>query len=443
MVRIEVPNTKVAQDLILSYNKQKINFECHDTKYLLKMFKCRRFFCLENDVKLLYDTKVSPNDFHLFMEVVDEFDFINDKHLMQTIKKNIPLDYDLNKFSLEFINELQFNDYLIIAGSGDHRIKVWDAYTGQLLNTLVDHTSDVRSVALSSDNLRIASHGLDHNISIWDAQTGKLLNTWNSHTKMILSVAFSPDNLKIASGSCDNCIKIWNAQSGQLLNVLNGHTSSVFSVVFSTDNLRIASGSLDHSIKIWDAHSGQLLNTLNGLNMKHSVDCREATSHTNWVRSVAFSPDNLKIVSGSDDASIKIWDAYTGQLLDTLIDPSLGSPKSHTRWIRNVAFSPDNLKIISGSDDYNIKIWDAHSGSLLNTLTDDTNIILCVTFSPDGLKIASGSCDKIIKIWDAQTGQLLNTLIGHTDWIYSVAFSNLIIHPIDVKLKNYINNLKQ
>jgi hypothetical protein len=86
-IRIEVPNTKVARDLILSFNKHNINFECHEIRYLLEMFKCKRFFCLENDVKLLYDIKVSFDDFDLFMEVVDEFDFVNDKRLIRTIKK--------------------------------------------------------------------------------------------------------------------------------------------------------------------------------------------------------------------------------------------------------------------------------------------------------------------------------------------------------------------
>jgi hypothetical protein len=68
----------------------------------------------------LYNIKVSSGDFGLFMQIVEEFDFVNDTHLMRTIKKNIPLDYDLNNFSIEFINELQLHgDHLIISGSSD------------------------------------------------------------------------------------------------------------------------------------------------------------------------------------------------------------------------------------------------------------------------------------------------------------------------------------
>ncbi|MEE0888922.1 MAG: hypothetical protein U0L57_01780, partial [Bacteroidales bacterium] len=66
--------------------------------------------------------------------------------------------------------------------------------------------------------------------------------------------------------------------------------------------------------------------------------------------SVAFSPDGTKIISGSvDDATVKIWDANTGECLKTL--------KEHLDSVWSVAFSPDGTKIISGSADYTIKIW--------------------------------------------------------------------------------------
>jgi len=84
--------------------------------------------------------------------------------------------------------------------------------------------------------------------------------------------------------------------------------------------------------------------------------------------------------------------------------------KSHTNWVRSVAYSPDNLRIVSSSDDDSIKIWDAHSYQLLNTLNGHTNMVNSVVFSPNNLSIASGSCDNTIIIWDAHSGQLLNTL---------------------------------
>ena len=67
------------------------------------------------------------------------------------------------------------------------------------------------------------------------------------------------------------------------------------------------------------------------------------------VFSVAFSPDGTKIISDSLDGTIKIWDANTGECLETL--------EGHSKSVYSVAFSPDGTKIISGSDDDTIKIW--------------------------------------------------------------------------------------
>ena len=74
---------------------------------------------------------------------------------------------------------------------------------------------------------------------------------------------------------------------------------------------------------------------------------------------MVFSPDSSKIISGSDDKTVKIWDALSGQLDNTLTD--------HNSWIWSVAFSPDSSKIVSGSRENTIKIWDALSGRLIHT----------------------------------------------------------------------------
>jgi WD40 repeat protein len=71
--------------------------------------------------------------------------------------------------------------------------------------------------------------------------------------------------------------------------------------------------------------------------------------HSNYVNSVAYSPDGSKIISSSNDDTVKIWDANTGQCLKTL--------EGHIETVNSVAFSPDGTKIISGSDDKTVKIW--------------------------------------------------------------------------------------
>ena len=107
--------------------------------------------------------------------------------------------------------------------------------------------------------------------------------------------------------------------------------------------------------------------------------------HSDGVASVAYSPDGTKIISGSDDYTIKIWDANTGQCLKTL--------EGHSLFVNSVAYSPDGTKIISGSDDNTIKIWDANTGECLKTFEGHSESVNSVAYSPDGTKIISGSFD--------------------------------------------------
>ena len=187
----------------------------------------------------------------------------------------------------------------------------------------------------------------------------------------------------------------------KLLKTLEEHIKLVWSVAYSPDGKKIVSGSDDKTIKIWNANTGQCLKTLEG--------------HSYFVNSVAFSPDGKKIVSGSYGGTIKIWNANTGKCLKTL--------NGHTYSVESVAYSPDGRKIISGSRDKTIKIWDANTGQCLQTLWGHTGSVESVAYSLDGTKIISGSLDKNIKIWNANIGQCFKTLNGHSDNVFSVSYS--------------------
>ena len=110
----------------------------------------------------------------------------------------------------------------------------------------------------------------------------------------------------------------------------------ISSVAFSKDGAKIVSGSLEKSVQVWDASTGATLQQLNG--------------HTDRVNSVAFSHDGIHIVSGSDDKSVRVWDASTGAALQQL--------NGHTGLVRSVAFSNNDTHIVSGSDDRSVRVWD-------------------------------------------------------------------------------------
>jgi WD40 repeat protein/tRNA A-37 threonylcarbamoyl transferase component Bud32 len=284
------------------------------------------------------------------------------------------------------------------------------------LRTLKVQTLSVRSLAFSPDGSRLASGSLDGSIKVWDAASGQELHTLKGHARAVYTMFFSPDGTRLKSGSNDGTIKLWDAAGGRELRTIRAQTGprNVFfdatwegtrvakgTMVFSADGGRLATGSDDGTIKLWDAVSGQELGTLKG--------------HTGYIESVAFSPDGNRLASGSMDGTIKIWDVASGRLLRTL--------EGHTKWLTSVAFDPGGSRLASASFDGTIKLWDAGGGQELHTLKRHTRGAQHVAFSPDGGRLASASWDQTIKLWDTASGRELRTLKGHTSGVTSVVFS--------------------
>ena len=319
-----------------------------------------------------------------------------------------------------WVNSVSFSpDGNTIVSGGQHQaVRFWDAATGNLIHTL-EHgrrNTHVLSVAYSPDGNTIASGGSDGIARLWDAATGNLRNTF-VHGREVNSVAFSPDGTTIASGGTDSTVQLWDTATGNRINTLTGHEGYVFSVAFSPDSNMIVSGSQDNTVRLWDTATGNLINTL--------------TERGGYVHSVAFSPDGTTIASGRARGTVHLSDAATGNLIHTLTGPT------RTYEVLSVAFSPDGTTLAGGSghpgsiiaggsiDSYTVRLWDADTGNLINTLTGHTGWVLSVAFSPDGNTLASGSWQgKELRLWDTATGNLMNTLTkdgGHQ--ILSVAYS--------------------
>ena len=133
------------------------------------------------------------------------------------------------------------------------------------------------------------------------------------------------------------------------------------------------------------------------------------------VNAVAVSQYGTRIITGSQDSIIRIWNSRTSEMEVEL--------RGHTAYVRSVAFSRDNSRIVSGSEDQMVHIWNATTGELEAVLKGHTNHVTSVAFSPDGSRLVSGSLDKNIFIWNATTNEIEVELKSHTKSVAFVAFS--------------------
>ncbi|KAI8074535.1 quinon protein alcohol dehydrogenase-like superfamily [Gongronella butleri] len=342
------------------------------------------------------------------------------------------------------------------------------------MRVLAGHTDGVMCVQFCDSANVVMTGSYDKTIRIWNMETGELIRVLNGHTRCVRALQF--DDAKLVSGAMDNTLKIWNWQTGQLIRTLEGHTGGVLSLHF--DCRLMASGSTDRTIRLWDFQK---------------AECCTLTGHVEWVNCVRLCPNDT-LVSASDDSTIRLWDLTSRQCLREFkghvgqVQMALPSPKGFThrlldeeqhidpnqrlvgangntsagcdstarqqeqhhhllqqqqqqqQHLRTMATPPspatnaakaadkasnpasDVPIIVSGSLDNTIKMWNMDSGACLRTLFGHVEGVWGLAY--DTLRIVSGSHDKTVRIWDFDSGICMHTLEGHNGPVTAIALSD-------------------
>lgn len=210
---------------------------------------------------------------------------------------------------------------LVVSGSRDATIRVWDYDTGVCKHVLIGHTDSVRCLKVSGD--MVASGSYDLTCKLWSLADGTLLRTFAGHAMQIYSIGFNGN--VIATGSLDATIRVWSVKSGECLGKLSGHTSLVGQLQMRYPLL--VTGGPDGSIRVWNLESMRCVHHLAG--------------HDNSVTTLQF--DDTRIVSGSSDGLTKVWDLETGALVRELTEQS--------QQVWRVAFSDDVAVVMCMRED--------------------------------------------------------------------------------------------
>ena len=190
---------------------------------------------------------------------------------------------------------LQYDEDLLVTGSSDFTAIVWEIHNDyQPKFRLTGHRAGVLDVCL--DSKRIVTCSKDTTIRIWDRNNGHLLKTLQGHRGPVNAVQIRGNLLASASG--DGMAKLWRLDTGMCIKEFHSRERGLACVEFSEDGRTIFAGGNDHVIYEYDTTNG---------NVK-----RELAGHKDLVRSLHLDSTNRRIISGSYDHSVKVWDSKTG-----------------------------------------------------------------------------------------------------------------------------------
>ena len=224
---------------------------------------------------------------------------------------------------------------LLASGGDDYACKLWDIPLKRRVATFEHIVNRVRSqikaVDFSHDGQMLATAGVD--VKLWNVHTREEIATFE-HGRWVLAVAFSPDGQFLATGDEIGQVNVWDVQKRRIVTQFEGDSTSVYTVKFSPDGKVLAGAGYDGEIHLWKVENWERLGVL---------------TIGSTIFTISFSPDSSTLAS-TGYGSVSLWEVGSGEKIATLAE--------HTGWVNAVAFSPNGSALITGGDDATLRIWD-------------------------------------------------------------------------------------
>ena len=271
---------------------------------------------------------------------------------------------------------------LLVSGTSDKRVRVWDVETGRFLRSLRGHSGKVTSVAIDGD--RIVSGSVDEDdVYVWniagkDPSKWGLVTSLESHYGGVKSVAISGN--RVASAG-DQRVILWDLDTEEEERELEGPTDYVTEVAM--DGSRVVAGDDHGYVYVWNAETGDLA---------HSFTSVVPASAWSSINAVAI--EGSRVVVGAHEGIVKVWDV-SGDKARLVVSFEHRSGK-YLRWVTSVAIH--GSRVVSGSGDRTVKVWDITEGAsrLLYTSDGHAGDSTVHSVAMDQSRVVSGSPQRII-----------------------------------------------
>nr|CAB3250062.1 guanine nucleotide-binding protein subunit beta-5 [Phallusia mammillata] len=303
----------------------------------------------------------------------------------------------------------------IVSSSQDGKILVWDAFTTNKEQAISLPTTWVNACAYAPSGGSIACGGLDNKCSVFplhsatstsgsggttssssnkpavtssagqgDSTAGTIMQQRKvvaMHTSYISACTFTHSDYQILTASGDSTCALWDVESSQLLQSFHGHQSDVMDAALSpceTGNLFI-SGGCDKTAYVWDMRTAKCVQSFQ--------------THDSDINSVRWFPTGEAFATGSDDATIRMYDLRADREIACF------SKDSVIFGVNSIDFSVSGRMIFGACNDYLVHAWDTIRGVKLGALFGHENRVSCLKMSPDGTAFCTGSWDSTLRVW--------------------------------------------
>ncbi|XP_027136411.1 autophagy-related protein 16-1 isoform X4 [Larimichthys crocea] len=272
------------------------------------------------------------------------------------------------------------------------------------LHVFEAHDGEVNAVRFSPGSRLLATGGMDRRVKLWEVVAGRCepKGALTGSNAGITSIEFDSAGSYLLAASNDFASRIWTVDDYRLRHTLTGHSGKVLSARFLLDNARIVSGSYDRTLKLWDLRSKVCMKTVFAGSSCNDIVCTEQC-----------------VMSGHFDKKVRFWDIRAESIVQEL--ELLGR-------VTSLDLNHDRTELLTCSRDDLVKIIDLRTNTVKQTFSaqgfkcgaDWTR----VTFSPDGSYVAGGSADGALYVWNVLTGKVDRTLDrNHNSAINSVSWS--------------------